>query len=136
MTIEWTDEMKVGVPAMDAEHREMIAIANRFLAAAEDGALVPTLAAIMAELLSRTRAHFQSEERLLDRHNYPDLAGHRSEHDRLMAEAMALHEQFSSGHADHIEQLKLDTAYFLQNWLLDHIRNSDKRYRPFVMSLA
>ena len=132
--IEWSDEIKLGVPAIDAEHRRLITLTNDFLTAAEDEALMPQLAAILGELIKQTRAHFQVEELLLDQCGYPYLAAHKAEHARLLVEAEQLHTRFSQPEED--IRLIYETAHYLQYWLLDHIINSDKAYRPFLMRLG
>lgn len=136
MRIEWTDEFKVGVPALDEDHQHLLAMANDFLEAAQNSRPVGELAAIFDRLLRHTREHFAAEEKLLDRHNYPSLAAHKAEHDRLMTVASNLHARFAAIGDAEVGNLTLETADFLQHWLLDHIRLDDKPYRPFLMSLA
>lgn len=135
--IEWSDEFKLGLPAIDAEHRELLEVCNQFLGAVEAGEPVPRLAAILTNMILLTRAHFQSEERMLDRHGYPGLVIHRAEHDRLLIEAETLLARFDdASHHDEVARLTTETAQFLQTWLLDHIRTNDRPYRPFLMSLS
>ena len=133
----WTDDLKLGLPAMDADHRDLLDMCNQFLDAAQSGAAVPQLAALLSTLILRTKAHFRAEEVMLDRHQYPALAIHRSEHERLVSEAEILLSRFrdDSRQAD-IENAVMDTATFLQTWLVEHIRKNDKPYRPFMMRLV
>ena len=132
--IEWSDAIKIGVPSIDAEHRQLIVLTNDFLTAAEDEALMPQLAAILGELIVHTRSHFQAEERLLDQCGYPHLAAHQAEHTRLLVEAQTLHDRFCRPEAD--AKLTMETAHYLQHWLLDHIVTSDKPCRPYLMRLG
>jgi hemerythrin-like metal-binding protein len=135
--IEWTDDLKIGVPSVDTEHRRLVDIANDLLAAAHSEAPLGDLSAIIGRLIHHTAEHFVAEEKLLDRHGYPDLARHKLEHDRLMADARTLHTRVL-GIADQNElrQFTVEAALFFKNWLLDHIRREDKPFRPFVMRLA
>lgn len=135
--IEWTDEFKLGLPVIDSEHRELLDLCNKFLDAAQAHAQVPDLARILGELILRTRAHFLAEERLLDRHNYPGLAAHKAEHDRLLVQADILKARYDDvTREDEVRALTTETAEFLQSWLLDHIRANDRPYRPFIMTLS
>lgn len=134
--IDWSDEYKLGLPVIDAEHQDLLTICNEFLESAQANCPPPELAAVLERMVARTRAHFLAEERLLDRHGYPDLVVHKAEHDRLLAQAETLHRRFAEEQQDRTHQLTLDTADFLQFWLLDHIRTNDRPYRPFLMSLA
>lgn len=149
--IEWSQELKLGVPAMDAEHRRLLALTNDFLKAAGADAPPERLGRILGELIARTRIHFQAEETLLDRAGYPGLAGHRAAHERLLVDAQRLYERFTAppaqrGHVGESAQpghdgesargLALEAAGFLQRWLVDHIVSEDRAYRPFVMRLT
>lgn len=135
--IEWIDDYSLGVPAIDADHRDLVALCNRFLAAARAAEPVHRLAEIMQALIDRAREHFRAEESLLDRHGYPDLALHRSDHIRLLAQAESLMASFGdTAHEEEMAKLSLQTAGFLREWLLDHILRMDKPCRPFLMRLV
>jgi hemerythrin len=140
--IEWTNDLKLGVPAMDAEHRQLLRLTNDFLSAAKEHAPFPRLTHIMGELIARARIHFQAEETLLDHSGYPGLAGHRSAHARLLVDAQRLYERFTTLEADSgadetaSRDLTLEAARFLQRWLVDHILAEDRPYRPYVMKLT
>lgn len=133
----WNDEFKLGLPAMDSEHRQLLELCNEFLEAAQANRPMRELAAVLDRLILGTRTHFLAEERLLDRHNYPGLAAHKAEHDRLLVQAQSLKTRFDDiAHQDDTRNLTLETADYLQLWLLNHIRTDDRPYRPFLMSLA
>lgn len=140
--IEWSNELKLGVPAMDTEHRLLIKLTNDFLAAVQERAPYSRLARILGELIARTRIHFQAEETLLDRASYPQLAGHRAEHARLLVEAQRLYERFLAldAQAQHdpntLTPLTTETAQYLKSWLVDHIIAEDRPYRPYVTQLT
>ena len=135
--IEWTDEFKLGLPVIDAEHRELLEVCNQFLDAAHDGQAVPELARILENMILLTRAHFVAEERMLDRHGYPGLVVHKAEHERLLIQAETLLARYrDAAQEDEIRNLTIETASFLQTWLLDHIRTNDRPYQPFLRSLS
>lgn len=137
MRIDWSDEHKLGLPAIDADHQELVAICNEFLDAAHAEAPISQLAGILDRMLLRTRAHFLAEERMLDRHGYPAFAIHKAEHDRLLAQADTLRSRFvQAREEDALRNATLETADFLRYWLLDHIRTNDRPYRPFLRRLA
>lgn len=135
--IEWSDEFKLGLPAIDADHKELLEVCNQFLAAVQAGQPVDELTRILDTMILRTRAHFLAEERMLDRHGYPGLVVHKAEHDRLLLQAEALRGRFAdTAQQEEMSRLTMETANFLQTWLLDHIRTNDRPYRPFLMSLS
>jgi len=132
--IDWQDDCKLGIPSIDADHRHLHDLLNLFLRRASEEAEPRELAQILNTLIERTREHFAREEAMMDRTDYPELAAHKAEHDRLLAQLGHIHERYLEGEAPH--QLTRDTAEFLTRWLVDHIRHEDKAYRPFVMRLT
>jgi hemerythrin len=140
--IEWSNELKLGIPAMDAEHRQLLKLTNDFLTATREQAPFSRLARIMGELIARTRIHFQSEETMLDHAGYPGLAGHRATHARLLVDTQRLYERFSALEAapdldeEAARTLTGEAAHFLQRWLVDHITTEDRPYRPYVQRLT
>lgn len=135
--IEWTDEFKLGLPVIDAEHRELLEVCNQFLDAVNNGQAVAELARILEKMILLTRAHFVAEERMLDRNGYPGLVVHKAEHERLLIQAEALLARYrDAAQEDEIRSLTMETASFLQTWLLDHIRTNDRPYQPFLRSLS
>lgn len=135
--IEWTDEFKLGLPVIDAEHRELLEVCNQFLDAVNNGQAVAELARILEKMILLTRAHFVAEERMLDRNGYPGLVVHKAEHERLLIQAEALLTRYrDAAQEDEIRNLTMETASFLQTWLLDHIRTNDRPYQPFLRSLS
>lgn len=134
MFIQWNDDCKLGIPNIDADHRLLVELVNKFFARAEDGAEFSELGHILDDLIDETAAHFRREEVLLDRHDYPLLVPHAAEHERLLAQLRHFQTPYATGTAT--RQLPLDTAEFLRHWLVDHIRHDDQPYKSYLMRLS
>lgn len=135
--LEWNAEYELGVPAMDADHRDLMQMCNHFLFLAQNHTPPEQLADCLDRLILRTRAHFQAEERMLDRHGYPALAVHKSEHERLIRDAEALSTAIRAGSDNRtLDDIVAETSGFLRSWLLEHIRQNDRPYKPFLRSLS
>ncbi|MBR9970507.1 bacteriohemerythrin [Magnetospirillum sulfuroxidans] len=134
--LEWNSDYELGVPAMDADHRDLMDMCNLFLEKVQAQTPPTQLADSLDRLILRTRAHFLAEERMLDRHGYPALVVHKAEHERLIREAEALSNglRTDQGEKD-LDSIIAETSDFLRSWLLEHIRNNDRPYKPFLRSL-
>ncbi len=72
------------------------------------------------------RMHCEDEERLMRIHGYPELEAHAQEHRELMSYVKKLRDgSFSS-------EESLSMMVFIQNWLLEHTKTSDKRYAAYL----
>jgi hemerythrin len=84
---------------------------------------------ILSRLVSYTKTHFDTEERLMRQHGYPEYAAHKIKHDLLTKQAMDLNGKVQQGQS----ALTLEVMEFLKNWLQNHILQSDKQFAPFLI---
>lgn len=132
--IEWNDGYKLGLPGIDAEHKSLVDLLNRFLAATKTDTPTSQLGALLHDFIEKTRAHFAGEEREMDRQNYPQFMAHKAEHDRLLSQADNFTRRYLAGDAS--REITLGTAEFFHRWLVDHIQGTDRPVKPFVMRLT
>ncbi|ERP31748.1 hemerythrin family protein [Chitinivibrio alkaliphilus ACht1] len=74
-----------------------------------------------------TKIHFQTEEHLLEKSNYPELASHRKLHDELAIRREHINKEFID-HDDYVTLLQ-----FLKEWWTNHINKDDMEYVSHVM---
>jgi hemerythrin len=122
--VEWKPEYSVEIEAIDKQHQALVAIIGHLQEAMLEGKTRQVVGPLFAAMNRYTTFHFQFEEKLLEENGYPDLAPHREEHARLIAELKDLENKYLQGtlHAG------APLMQFLRTWLLDHICVHDKRY--------
>jgi hemerythrin-like metal-binding protein len=124
----WDRTLSVEVPEIDADHRRLLELFNRLGHAVDDGESQLTIDATMDELISCTVWHFAHEERLMEKHGYPELATHRAEHQELIASGKALQQRLhESGRRPSQEEIE-----FLEHWLTGHIYGEDMAMGAFL----
>ncbi len=122
--VKWSDEFNVGVAAIDAEHKHLVDLINRFYANMSADASVEMLQNIFNELLDATKAHFNHEEEYFAASRFPLADEHKKLHKSLNSQIATLLENVI-GENDKAHPLEL--TYFLKSWLLDHIQGDDKK---------
>lgn len=119
----------VGIPQVDAEHRQLFAIIQRVEDALGcDDDLVQVLAfAAIQELIDYTRTHFASEEKLMRAAGYPRLEAHLGLHSVLLhtVDDMALRVEAGD------PSTCLELSKFLFTWLIDHILLEDRSFAAY-----
>lgn len=125
--IEWDERYSVGVARFNEQHRRIVGMINRLDEAVQQGTERQTLLQVLSDLAGYTKTHFSEEERLMEEHGYPALAGHQEEHRRLNRELAGLYTSYFTSKAP----LTAEMMAFLKNWLYDHIQGTDKQYGPF-----
>jgi hemerythrin len=128
----WNESLDVGVPAMNAEHQDILNAMNAIYdahKAGESGGAINAQVARLGEICVR---HFADEEHFMTAIGFPDLAIHRVMHAKLL-------EEFRD-HAADIEKAggRANDAFFqfLKYWLSAHIRGVDVKYGRYANSTA
>lgn len=123
-TINWNDDLSVGIAEIDEDHRHLVQYLNDLFAACFAGQGPAVLKETLAHVKEYTRTHFAYEEDYMRKVGFPDLQSHHDQHAELISELDDLIEEFESG-ADH--ELSNKTLQFLEDWLLHHILIEDKK---------
>nr|NNM89363.1 bacteriohemerythrin [Bacilli bacterium] len=124
--VEFEEQYKTGIPAMDSQHARLIDMINRLYDAMRSGKASTASEEILPELLDYAHTHFSSEEALLEEMGYPDLEDHKLVHKKLLQEAVDYKTQFEAGKINAFSFLN-----FLKNWLMTHIADHDVSYGEF-----
>ncbi len=104
-------------PVIDQIHREFVDLVNR-LGKADDEALP----GLFETLIQHTRAHFDTEQRLMEASRFPAIGKHWSEHQRVLTEMVEFGRQIASG-PPHPDRAYLRER--LPQWFEEHVLNMD-----------
>lgn len=80
----WDENMAMGVPAIDDDHRELFNMMNKFFRSLMAGEASYKVVDTMQELSALCLRHIREEEGMMGRINYPYLQEHRSQHMELI----------------------------------------------------
>ena len=127
----WTNEMSVGVEALDADHKKLIGLMNNLHDGMRAGKGRDVVGATLDGLIAYTAEHFAREEKLFAQTGYPAAAAHKAHHDDLVKQALAVQQKYKSGAT---ATLSLEVLNFLKGWLVDHIQGADKKYGSHLNS--
>lgn len=123
--MKWTDDMSIGHAVIDAQHRELIeCIGELEMATVEHRTLLAVYC--ITRLKHFFRDHFRAEEAVMRECGFPKLQEHIKEHEAFRAKLLNL--QINSVHLDVTSEI----VEFLGNWLIDHAKNSDREFVPYL----
>ncbi len=141
---EWTDELKVGIELFDKQHKKWIQLAQQvaknleaepdkeeLLKAADDEInKAKTIKNAFIEFIKYSREHLQAEEEKMREHNFPGYEEHRAEHNKYRGLIQKIKKQYEKDKQKGIRKL----VRFLEEWLLKHIKETDKKYSDYFPS--
>lgn len=119
-TLEWNDKFSISVDEVDAQHKHLFSLVDQLYRAVKKKTPVEQY---LDELVDYTRYHFQEEEKLMESVDYPHLKSHREVHEQLTRQVVEFREQFKGNNNQHPGEF-LD---FLNNWLVKHVMDLDKK---------
>ncbi|MDX1295617.1 MAG: bacteriohemerythrin [Sulfurimonadaceae bacterium] len=131
--IAWDKSFETGVEEIDEQHRILVNTIKEAEERLTEDASLETLETITKDLLSYALYHFETEEVLMQEHDYKgysqnDYEQHMKQHRDFSAKVVAIRDQIKTGHP--IEKEKL--IGFLTDWLINHINNTDKKLGRFL----
>ena len=123
--LQWDEQFSVSVPELDQEHQKLVAMINKLHDAMKSGQGKDTLPQVINDLADYALKHFAHEEQLMEKCGYPDLARHKAAHAEFALQVTGYIEQAHDGTLHAMALMKV-----LQEWLVNHIMQVDKKYGP------
>jgi hemerythrin len=122
MELIWDEHYSVGIEPMDNQHHVIFDHMSAISAALAKGAPDPEIPGMLQKFDIYCKMHFFEEERLMDEMQYPDLAGHRRQHDLFVSNLEGFMTRKQQG---------LDDFIAIRDWFLSHILREDIPYGAF-----
>ena len=127
-TFHWTDAYRVNIAVLDRQHQKLFDVVNELDEALKTGEGDSVLDAILQNLLDYALTHFVSEESLMQRYSYPNLASHRVQHEMFRKKMVAFMEDHRTGKPG----VPVALLLFMQDWLKQHLLLTDKLYSAYL----
>lgn len=126
MLIEWTDDLDIGIPQFDEEHRQLVDLVNRLHESLARNPDVTQAEAGLAEFRDHVARHFAAEDTFLKETGNPRYENHKALHEILLKDLDEILTRVrQTGFTYLREELELD----IRPWLLEHIQNVDSRMK-------
>lgn len=127
--MRWTPALLTGNEVVDSEHKRLIALIDRLELLGNGGGDLAVREAL-DELTDYVFVHFQMEEKLMRREEYPTLSldAHLEEHAALAAKTQELVARYDAGEIVTVQPI----VDFLYDWFEHHILQVDMRMATFI----
>ena len=122
--LPWSDEYNVNVREIDEQHKKLVGMINTLHEALVAGTGKDIQGKIISDMVDYAVVHFGTEEKYMQRYQFPGHAGHKAEHDSFAKKAAELKARMDGkGFV-----LTIVVLNFLKDWLQNHILVTDKQY--------
>jgi hemerythrin len=131
--VEWDDNYSVGIPLVDNQHKGLVDITNKLFKGCLKGDeearrfFLDTI----HEGVDYVKYHFTTEEKIMERIQYPGFAAHKTQHQDFVRELVSKVQSFQMGKRFVPNMM----VRYLRDWVLTHIAVSDKEYGNYLVDL-
>ncbi len=127
---DWNPSLDLGIPWIDAQHRELFHRVARFESAVREGEPGYRLEELFAFLAEYALEHFAAEEKFMREVGYPRLAEHVEAHREFSRQFSLLVPRWST--EGETPELLAALQGFLDTWLTAHVGTTDQLIGEFV----
>lgn len=121
--MRFTEDMKIGIPHIDSQHKEMIDFVNKASSLCRTNPSKEEMQECLDFLGNYVVKHFSDEEKLQVESKYPRYRQHREIHQEFVRTFQTLLAEFQkNGPSD---ELSLILANRVTNWIITHIQKED-----------
>jgi hemerythrin-like metal-binding protein len=127
-TFRWTPAYAVNIAVLDEQHRHLLETMDALDQALRTGEGKSVLDPLLDRLVQYSQEHFAEEEALMEKHNFPGLPTHRTQHQLFRAKIA----EFMEKHKANKAGVPVSLMFFLSDWLKTHLLKTDKQYSAFL----
>lgn len=123
---EWRKEYSVGVKEIDAQHKGLIKVMDDLYQSANKKNSREIIFKTLKKLEDYAKYHFDTEEKYFKKFKYKFSKAHSAQHNKFKKDIAKMAKLAKEGKLGFFELL-----FFMENWWLNHILSSDKKYSEF-----
>ena len=127
---QWNDALSTSVGEIDNQHKELIERINRLLAAFARTTGREEMERIVQFLTDYVVLHFGTEERYMQKFGYTNFTQHKAQHELFVRAFRRVRDRLFADKTD--PQLMEDTRQLVVDWLVNHIKLSDRALGLFL----
>ena len=125
MSLEWNDNLASGSSDIDTQHKELFKRVNDLLAAFKTGTpRRENMTRIVQYLTDYVVFHFGTEEKYMAKYNYSSMSAHKAQHEQFVRTFLKLKDRMLLEGVN--APLAEDTRQLVVDWLINHIKYSDR----------
>jgi voltage-gated potassium channel len=124
--LTWSSEMSVGIVSFDKEHKHLVDLINKIELSIKNRDTRNVIFQVFEEIFEYVLVHFEHEEELFEKYEYPELLEHKRIHKEILEKVKDLDKQKNVISPDSL-------IAFLKSWIKHHIMEEDMKYTAYLL---
>ena len=137
MLIKWKESFALGIDKVDQQHKEIFDKTNELIKLRKEKAdrakQYEQVGKVLDFLIDYVKSHFESEEKIQQKYNYPNYEKHKKIHQKFIARIEELQAEYEAD--DHSMSTLLQLSKTLLDWLVNHIGQADRKLANYLDSI-
>lgn len=130
--IKWGPEFDIGLPLIDAQHRELFSRVNAFVVAMRTSRAGAQADKMIEFLHKYVNEHFQTEERCMRESGYPQLELQREQHARFARDFSRLAAEIRANIDKERLSLQFRVQLLVVDWIVNHTIKLDRHFGKYL----
>jgi hemerythrin-like metal-binding domain len=127
--LRWSNSFSVGNTTIDEQHKELIAIINEVTRLiSEEDFDYSNIVELIRRLEDYVKFHFDEEENLMLKYDYPQIEVHTNQHNQLRYKVF----NTKIYDIDTPKEFYTEALIYLMDWLAKHIMQTDKQLANYI----
>lgn len=128
--IIWSDDYKLGLDIVDAQHKHLFMLVNRLYALKDENPNIKEeIKQILYDFSNYMKTHFKDEEDYMHSIGYPDIEKHKAHHDKLIEMLAKLIQTPAK-----LTIVKTKMRLIAKKALIEHITKEDMKIKLYLLS--
>lgn len=129
--LAWQERLSIPFPSIDEEHQILFDLINEFYKSLSNNNKKEQILTLFNQLKSYAQHHFNNEESLMLKFQYPKTEMHQTEH-LLFIEKI---NEFENRYKTEKLLLTFEMTNYLKEWITHHVDTIDRDYSDFILSI-
>lgn len=126
---EWDDGLSIGIEKIDKQHKELIRRLDDLAECILHKKGKDKISNTLRFMNEYGTVHFSTEEKYMTKYDYPGLDEHKKQHEKFNDTTHRLLRRLKE--EKDMESFASSVQRFLIDWLILHIKTSDRRFGEF-----
>jgi hemerythrin len=127
---EWSSALHIGIGIIDDQHTQLITMLHKLNQEVHEYLERKVDNRILAKIIEEASIHFETEEMMMQDHDYPNKKDHKERHIDLLQTV----ENYINNYKENTHASNADLIAFLKYWLIQHITKDDKALGEFLVA--
>ncbi len=127
--LNWDDSLSVKIDSIDEEHKKLIGLINDFYQDIYTKSPREKIRETVKGLKDYTALHFSTEEKYMQKFDYPEYENHKQEHDHFVQRVLDYEERLNDGKFI----VSIEITNFIKDWIQNHIKGTDQKYTEYFI---